>query len=36
MNALTGINLIKGYFSKEGSFIKPTKFERTETEDLNE
>ncbi len=36
VNTLTGINLIRRYFSREESFIKSTEFERTETEDPNE
>ncbi len=36
VNALMEMNLIGGYFSREGSFVKPTEFARTETKDLNE
>ena len=33
VNTLTEINLIKGYFLKEESFIKLTEFARTKNED---
>src|SRR6266540_7294485 len=33
VNALTGMNLMGEYYSREGSFIKLTEFERTEIED---
>ncbi len=36
VNALIGINLTGGHYPREGSFIKPTKFEGIETEDPNE
>ena len=36
VNALTGINLTGGHYSREGNFIKPTKFEGTKTENPNE
>jgi len=36
INALIGMNLTGGYFLREESFIKPTKFRETEIEDLNE
>jgi len=35
INALTGINIGEGYTPRKGSFIKPTEFKRTETEDPN-
>ncbi len=35
VNALIGLNLTKGYYLKEGSFIKLTEFERTKIENLN-
>ncbi len=35
VNALTGINLMGGHYSREGSFIKPTEFGGTEIEDPN-
>jgi len=36
VNALTGMNLIGGHYLREESFIKPTEFEGTKTEDSNE
>ena len=36
VNALTGMNLIGGYYLREGSFIKPIEFEETKIEDPNE
>ena len=35
VNTLTEMNLTKGYYSRERSFIKLTEFEGIETEDLN-
>ncbi len=36
VNTLTGMNLIRGYYLKEESFIKLIKFGETEIKDLNE
>ena len=36
VNALTGMNLTRVHYPREGNFIKPTKFEKTEMEDTNE
>ncbi len=36
VNALTKMNLIRGYFSREKSFAKLMEFVKIETEDLNE
>ncbi len=36
VNVLTRINLTGGHYLRKESFIKPTEFGETETEDLNE
>ncbi|SRR6266542_3291445 len=36
VNALIGMNLTRGYYPREESFIKLIKFGKTETENLNE
>jgi len=36
VNALTEMNIGRGYVPREGSFVKLAEFGGTETEDLNE
>jgi len=36
VNALTGVNLGINYIERESNHMKPTEFEETEAEDLNE